>query len=135
MHDCTYYNWLIFFKGEIVVTKTRTPRQYVKNFVSVALRQCMQDEDYQCPTDEEVEEILNELDSHPFLKFFGDKDIVFWEYPDSSLYAERFAQDISATHLKREDEKTIIILEASAFLGRWSKELSDSLKKSNSTRA
>lgn len=125
---------LILFKGGIKVAKTKTPSQYVANFVKIALHQCMKDEDHKRPTEQEVKEILDEIYPHPFLKLFGDKDIVFWEYPDSTLYAERFARDISVAHLKRGDEKTIVILEASALLGRWSKELSDSLKKGNSTK-
>lgn len=109
---------------------TKTPREYVENFVWVSLGQCMKNEDYQGPTEEEVKEIMDELNSHPFLKLFGDKNIVFREYPDSTLYAERFANDILVAHLKRGDDKTIVILEASALLGRWSKELATQLRNS-----
>ncbi|MDO8507696.1 MAG: hypothetical protein Q7S53_03975 [bacterium] len=115
------------------MTQTKTPREYVENFVKVSLGICAKDMGFHVHTEREVEEIMDTLDAHPFLKLFGDREIVFREYPDSSRYAKRFANDILAVRLGRGDEKTIVILEASALLGRWSKELVSQLK--NSVRA
>lgn len=113
------------------MAQTKTPREHIENFVRVSLESCMESMDFQGPTEEEVEKIMEMLDLHPFLTMFGDKEIVFREYPDSTRYAERFINDIEGVHLGREEVKTIVVLEASALLGRWSKELSTALKGSS----